>query len=51
MSNRCPKSSVKSPSVSTTTNVALQGGMPGKKSVDEVDKTNMPKRNPKAVGR
>lgn len=51
MSKRCPKSSVTSPTNDTTSNVAFNGGMPGKKSVEEIDKVNMPKRNPKAIGR
>lgn len=30
---------------------AMHGGMPPKKSVEQIDKVNTPKSNPKAVGK
>ena len=41
----------KSGTVSVTDYVKIQGGLPDKKSVDAIDKENMPKTCPSAIGK
>ena len=41
----------KSGVVSTKEYVAMHGGVPSKKSVEQIEKENTPKTNPKALGK